>query len=150
MSYARAAEDLVGMDDAAAAEAQREMAAEPSADALVAATLERLRAFRAGFPGPVSYRVAPVASRVTLAGPGEAEAAVWYVSVLAAPGRPALEDWRTVRFDLVWERDDWRVAAEEDRPGPRPAPLPRLAPTPPDEFDAALAAFGPAGGGVRP
>jgi len=65
------------------------------------------------------------------------------VAVIEPPDRPAYEDWRVMRYQLIWERDDWHEAAEHDDTGPRPAVLAANQPTPPAEWSAALAGFEP-------
>lgn len=141
LEFVAVAGPLVAMDEAAALEAQRTMAASGAAEALVSSLKSQLAAMRQGFAGPVTYRVAPVATSVAPAGPDEVAVAVWYVGVVTAAGVLPYEDWRTVRYRLIWERDDWRVAAEEDTRGPRPATLPGDEPTDGQELEAALTGF---------
>lgn len=120
---ARSYGDLVGLDEQSAVAAKRAMAASASADRLVAAMRDRLAALRRVWPvGAISYRVAPVAVKVRMDGPGAAEVAVWYVGVIAGNGLPTYEEWVTQSYRLVWERDGWRIADESDSPGPRPDP----------------------------
>lgn len=132
---------LVAMGEDAALDAQRTMATTAAAEGLVASLKAQLTALRQGFTGQVTYRVAPVATRVNPVGTDEVDVAVWYVGVVTAAGISPYEDWRTVRYRLVWERGDWRVAAEADTRGPRPAALPQLEPTPTAELEAALSGF---------
>lgn len=141
LEFVAGAGALMAMDEAAALEAQRTMAASDAAETLVRSLKSQLDALRQGFPGPVSYRVAPVATRVDAAGSDEVAVTVWYVGVVTAAGVSPYEDWRMVRYRLIWERGDWRVAAEEDTRGPRPAALPQVEPTGAAELDAALAGF---------
>lgn len=136
---------LVGMTDGAAAEAQRVMSSTSATD-LVEDLLQKLAALRGGFPGGrVGYRIGPVASRVTLSDPDRATAEVWYVSVVSPPKLPPYEEWRTVRYDLVWEQADWREEAETSVAGPRPVTLPGASPSGPGQMDAALVGFGQIG-----
>jgi hypothetical protein len=90
--------------------------------------------------GAITYRVAPLAVRVRMAGPDAASAEVWYVGVVAGRGIPTYEEWVTQSFKMVWERDDWRIAAESDAPGPRPDPG-RQSPATAAELDSRLAGF---------
>lgn len=139
--YARSYGDLVALDEQSAVAAKRAMAASASADRLVAAMRERLAALRRVWPvGAISYRVAPVAVRVRMHGPGAADAAVWYVGVIAGQGLPTYEEWVTQSYRLVWERDDWRIAEESESAGPRPEPG-RQAPASASELEARLAGF---------
>ena len=133
---------LVAMDEAAAVQAQRAMATRAAAEGLVGHLRRQLGELRAGFgPGPLGWWVAPLATRVAEVGPDQASVAVWYVSVVAPPGLVAYQDWRLVRYRLAWEGGRWRVAAEEDGPGPRPLALARPEPTAPGALTAALAGF---------
>ena len=50
------------------------------------------------------------------------------------------EEWVTQSFKLLWERDDWRLAAESDAPGPRPDPG-RQSPATAAELDSRLVGF---------
>lgn len=137
-----ASEAVLAMDESAAVAAQRVMATSAAADSLAAQLRSQLAAFRDGFgPGPVGYRVAPVADRVTAADADDVAVDVWYVAVIEPPDRPAYEDWRTMRYQLVWERGDWREAAEHDDPGPRPTPLSPAAAVSPADWAAGLAGF---------
>ena len=121
--------------------AKRAMASSASADQLVAAMTSKLATLRKVWPvGAITYRVAPLAVRVRMDGPDAASADVWYVGVVAGRGIPTYEEWVTQSFTLVWERDDWRIAAESDAPGPRPDPG-RQSPATPAELDARLAGF---------
>ena len=136
-----ASEAVLAMDESAAVAAQRAMASSAAADSLAAQLRSQLAAFRDGFgPGPVGYRLAPVADRITAADADDVGVDVWYVAVIEPPDRPAYEDWRTMRYQLVWQRGDWREAAEHDDPGPRPAAL-----SPADAVSAADWAAGLAG-----
>ena len=143
VNFARLNESLVHMSAEAAARAWRAMAAESAADDLVADVSARLAGLRERWPvGALSYRVAPVAVRVDEVEPNEMEVAVWYVGVVAGAGLPTYEEWVTDTYRLVWERDDWRVAAFADAPGPRPDPGSQPVDTPP-ELEARLAGFRP-------
>ena len=140
-AFARAYGTLVALDQAGAVAAKRAMASTASADQLVAAMTAKLATLRKVWPvGAISYRVAPLAVRVRMDSPDAASADVWYVGVVAGRGIPTYEEWVTQSFRLVWERDDWRIAAESDAPGPRPDPG-RQSPATPAELDARLAGF---------
>ena len=122
-AYVRALGVLVSMDAPAAAAAQRTMASQGAAESLVADTLAKLAMLHERWPPrTVAYRVAPLAVRVVEEGAGLVRAEVWYVGVFSAPDLPTYEEWVTEDYRLLWERDDWRVAAHTSRPGPRPDP----------------------------
>ena len=140
-AFAQTYATLVALDQAGAVAAKRAMASSASADQLVAAMTSKLATLRKVWPvGAITYRVAPLAVRVRMDGPDAASADVWYVGVVAGRGIPTYEEWVTQSFTLVWERDDWRIAAESDAPGPRPDPG-RQSPATPAELDARLAGF---------
>ena len=138
----------VNMDEAAAIAAQRQMATSGAAEAMTVDLRSRLAAMHDGFgPGPIGYRVAPLAVRTDQADADHVDVAVWYVAVVEPRAGSAYADWRIVRYQLVWERSDWREAAEHDEPGPRPIPMTVTEPTPPAAWAAQLEGFNPVGGG---
>lgn len=140
-TFAEAYGTLVALDEAGALAAKRAMASTAAAPQLVAAMQSKLATLRQVWPvGAISYRVAPLAVRVRMDGADAATADVWYVGVVAGRGIATYEEWVTQSFKLVWERDDWRIAAESDVPGPRPAPG-RQSPATPAELDSRLAGF---------
>ena len=123
VSFTRLNQALVQMDEPAAAAAWRAMSAEASAEALVAEVRSRLGEIRRTWPaGTLSYRVAPLATRAVEEGPDNVTVEVWYVGVVAGRNLATYEEWVTDTYRLVWEREDWRVAAFADAPGPRPDP----------------------------
>jgi hypothetical protein len=139
--YAEAYGTLVAVDHAAAVAAKRAMASTATADQLVAAMESRLGPLRQTWPvGAITYRVAPLAVRVRMDGPDTAGAEVWYVGLIGGRGLPTYEEWITQSFTLVWERDDWRISAESDSPGPRPDPG-RQSPASAAELEARLVGF---------
>lgn len=140
-AFAEAYGTLVALDEAGAVAAKRAMASAGAAPELVAAMQAKLATLRKVWPvGAISYRVAPLLVRVRMHGADVATADVWYVAVVAGRGIPTYEEWVTQSFKLVWDRDDWRIAAESDAPGPRPDPG-RQSPATPAELDARLAGF---------
>jgi hypothetical protein len=140
-NFAKAYGTLVALDEAGAVAAKRAMASTAAAPELVAAMQSKLATLRQVWPvGAITYRVAPLAVRVRMEGADAATAEVWYVGVVAGRGIPTYEEWVTQSFKLVWERDDWRIAAESDAPGPRPDPG-RQSPATAAELDTRLAGF---------
>lgn len=141
VNFARLNEALVQMSESAATAAWRAMASTSSAKALVEDFSARLGLLRSRWPaGSLTYRVAPLAVRVSEATPADMRVDVWYVGVVAGASLPTYEEWITETYRLVWERDDWRVAEFSDAPGPRPSPG-NQAPASPAEIDARLADF---------
>ena len=123
VSFTRLNQALVHMDEAAVVAAWRAMSADSAAEALVADIRSRLGEIRRTWPvGTLSYRVAPLAARAVEEGPDHITVDVWYVGVVAGRNLPTYEEWVTDTYRLVWEREDWRVAAFADAPGPRPEP----------------------------
>lgn len=142
LAYLAAGPSIAAMDENDAVAAQRAMASATAADDLATSLRDQRAALVEGFgPGPLRWWVAPLATSVAGRGPDAAEVSIWYVSVVAPPGRPPYEDWRLARTGLVWEAGTWRVASEHDGPGPRPGVLARPEPSSPAELTGALAGF---------
>ncbi len=124
-------------DDLAAA--QRDVAADATREQQVTANLAALGRFRASLPDAAfTYRVAVLAVGTTVHSSDAIEVVVWRVGVIAIAGRGAAQSWATVTYELVWERDAWRILTEASVPGPVPVAPP---PSPPSETDARLAAY---------
>ncbi len=121
---------------------QRQIASIAGADALV----ERLRAgrrdlARLGARRTMRFWVAPLATRLESIDAGRAEVSVWYVGVFQVPGLRTTQQWRTVTYRLVWERDSWRTDDEVGVNGPEPQRLYGAVPAGVDELDTHLARF---------
>jgi len=124
-SYVTTGQGLFDMDPLAAEQAIRQMAAESTADQQVSSTLADLRSVRdvlRSGTGPISYRQACLAARVERFAIDEARVSIWNVGVLSREGVASPQaGWQISVFDLVWERDDWRIRTEIVTPGPAPA-----------------------------
>lgn len=143
VNFARLNEVLVLMSDSDAATARRAMASESVADALAQRIVAELGKFRDAWPvGELTYRVAPLAVRVGDAGPEAVRVDVWFVGVVAGRNLAPYEEWITESYRLVWERNDWRVAALSQTSGPRPDPG-HQEPASAAELDALLVGFEP-------
>lgn len=143
VNFARLNEVLVLMSDSDAATARRAMASESVAHALAQRIVAELGKFRDAWPvGELTYRVAPLAVRVGDADPEAVRVDVWFVGVVAGRNLVAYEEWITESYRLVWERDDWRVAALSQTSGPRPDPG-QQEPASAAEIDAHLVGFEP-------
>jgi len=144
-SYVTTGQALLDMDPLAAEEAIRQMAATATADEQVADMLAKLRAARdelAEGTGPIVYRQAAIAWRVDSFSPDRASAAIWNVGVLTRDGvAPPQAGWAISAFDLVWERDDWKVERETITPGPAPILDNSAAPATAAQLTAALRGF---------
>lgn len=139
--FAQAYGVLVALDDAGAEAARRAMVSAKTTDALVADMATKLAALRETWPvGAITYQVAPLAVRVRMDGPDAANADVWYVGVVSGVRIATYEEWVTQSYRLVWERGDWRMAAEAESPGPRPDPGKGTRSTP-AELSSRLAGF---------
>lgn len=140
---------LIDLDPLSAEEAVRQMAAEATADRQVAQTLaelERLRDVLRDGTGRITIRQSAVAAHVELFEAGRARVAVWNVSVLTREGIAAPQaGWRISTFDLIWERSDWRIAAETINPGPAPLLDDSVAPATSAQLVSALEGFTPVG-----
>jgi hypothetical protein len=129
--------------------AVRAMAAEDSAAALLADTMSRLEAARsalAGSDAPIDYHQAVLSVRVDGYSPERARVSVWSVGVLSREGvAPPQAGWSISTFDLVWERGDWKIAAESIVPGPAPITNAAAPPATSAQLRQRLAGFAPYG-----
>jgi hypothetical protein len=136
---------LVDLDALSVEDAVRSMAASASADRQVADTQNQLRRTRdalASGEGPIVFHQAVVAYRVEAFDPDRARVAVWNVGVLTRDGvAPPQAGWAISTFDLVWERDDWRIWSETVVPGPAPVLNDSTAPATPAQFVQSLDGF---------
>lgn len=143
---------LLDVDPLTAEGIIRESASDAAADDLVATTLDGLREVRsvlAEGTGPVSYRQAALAWRVESLTTTAARVAVWNVGVLSREGvAPPQAGWSIITVELVWERDEWRVASETVVPGPAPVLDDSTAPATSAQLDAALDGFTSMGDGL--
>jgi hypothetical protein len=139
---------LVAMSDEAASAAKRVIASSSAADALVADVVAKLDTLRQGYPGGTTlFRIGVLATRVAPSGPDRVRIEIWHVGVVSPPVGLPYEDWATQRYELVWERGDWRDAGEASTAGPRPLPEPQVSPSGPGQLEASLAGFAPVGVG---
>ena len=123
-AYVCTGQALIDMDPLAAEDAIREMAATATADGQVREQLNKLdlarRALAKG-AGPIVFRQSPISWRVGGFTADRAQVSIWSVSVLSRDGvAPPQASWSTSTFDLLWERDDWRIWRETITPGPAP------------------------------
>ena len=141
-AYLRLAEAIVFLDDAEAAKLQREASSKAAADGLVAELHRRLDVLRRSFPeGTPAFRVAPLAVRAAWRGADRVDTEIWYVGVVVPRQSVAYEEWRTSRYQFVWERGAWRIEAESSEPGPRPSSQAQPVPVSGPALAALLARF---------
>ncbi len=141
LAFVKLSERYVALDEPAALAVQRAVASTAAADDLAAEVHAKLARLRAAWPtGSLTYRVAPLAVRVTPAGAEAYTGDVWYVGVVDGAHLRTYEEWVTESYRLVWERGDWRMASRTTTPGPRPEASPSPA-VPTAQMDALLAGF---------
>ena len=142
IAYLRLAEAIVSLDDAEAARLQREASSSTAADGLVAELRRRLDALRRSFPeGTPAFRVAPLAVRAAWRDADRVETEIWYVGVVIPRQSVAYEEWRTSRYQFIWQRGAWRIEAESSEPGPRPSSQAQPVPVSGPALAALLAKF---------
>lgn len=125
VSFVTTGQALIDMNPLAVEAAVRQMASEATADLQVVAVLGDLRRLRdtlSGGTGPITFRQAAVAARLGQFESGRAQVDVWNVGVLSRDGIAAPQaGWQVSKFDLVWERGDWRIDTETINSGPAPS-----------------------------
>lgn len=142
VGFARYSETAVGAPEATVLAAEAVMAADASRARLLADATAKLRALYAVHPADrLTYRLAVLATRTTIHSADAVRVELWQLSVLTAPGIPTRQDWSTVTYELVWERNDWRVLTEAELPGPYPATWPQAMPSSAGELEARLTGF---------
>ena len=144
-SFVTTGQALLDMDAFAAEQAVRQMAAAGAADGQVRETIAKLAAVRSALAaggGPIVFRQASIAARVDVWSPDRTRVAVWNVGVLSRAGvAPPQAGWAISVFELVWERDDWKVWSETITPGPAPIPDASAAPATSEQLASALNGF---------
>jgi hypothetical protein len=144
-SYVTTGQALLDMDPLAAEDAIRQMATTATADQQASDMLAKLRAARdalADGTGRIVYRQAAIAWRVESFNAERASVAIWNVGVLTRAGvAPPQAGWATSRFELVWERGDWKVDRETITPGPAPILDNSAAPATAAQLTASLDGF---------
>jgi len=149
-SFVCTGQALFDMDPLDAEQAIRQTSAASTANHQVADTLAKLQTARsqlAGGTGSTVYRQAVVARRIDSFTPERATVALWDVGVLTRDGAaPPQAGWATSRFELVWERDDWKILDETISAGPAPILDNTTAPATSDQFVTALTGVADFGG----
>lgn len=138
LTFLRMTEDApqLGVDGAAAA--QRSVSSQRSAARLAERTATTLRDLLAAYPS-LRLHVAPLAWRAAADGDGWS-IEVWYAEAIVL-GDVVIDDWRTVTYTLVWEREQWVIDDIASVRGPVPARSALVVPSSPAQFSAALAGF---------
>lgn len=144
-SFVTTGQAMLDMDPLSVEDAVRQMAATATTDEQVTEFLAKLRAARdalAEGTGPIIYRQAAIAWRMDSFSPDRARVAIWNVGVLTRNGvAPPQAGWAISAFELVWERDDWKVEQETITPGPAPILDNSAAPATAAQLAASLRGF---------
>ncbi len=150
-AFVRTGQALLDMDPLAAEKAVRQMASAVTAEEQVTRVLDQLAEARlalANGSGPITFRQGAIAWQLDSYNPDRARVAIWHVGVLAREGTvPPQAGWATSTFELVWERDDWKIARESVVPGPAPILDDSAAPATVAVLEAALDGFASFGSG---
>jgi len=145
VGYLRSAELVPELDPAEIAELQASFATAAATDRL--ATSARQAADRmqtlAGV-GEWELLITPLEARAFTNGDTWV-VDIWYVAVTHRHGESVTASWRTVTYDLAWERDAWRIANLESADGPTPATASRANTTTIDGFENATIGFSTTG-----
>ncbi len=138
LTFLRLTEDApqLGVDGAAAV--QRSVTSQRSAARLAERTATTLRDLLAAYPS-LRLHVAPLAWRAVAESDGW-KVEVWYAEAIVL-GDVVIDDWRTVTYTLVWERQQWVIDDIGSVRGPVPARSALVVPSSPAQFSAALAGF---------
>ena len=147
VAYVLSGQRLLELAPTQLAAAVRSMAATGSADAQIKDAEQQLRALRdvlAAGTGATRYLQAALASRVDAFTSERARVSVWSVGVLSRAGvaQPQAA-WTMSTFELVWERDDWKIWNETITAGPAPQLNAGAKPTTAEQLDLALNGFTP-------
>jgi hypothetical protein len=146
-NYVLTGQVLLGLAPTEVPGAVRVFAAAASVDTQVSDAQEQLRHLRGVLvdgSGPIRYVQAVLATRVDAYSPQRARVSVWSVGVLARAGAaPPQAGWTVSTFELVWERQDWKVWSETITPGPAPLLNGAVKPAGNEEFDRSLNGFVP-------
>ncbi len=76
------------------------------------------------------------------------EVSIWYAGVIAIGTDSTFDNWRTVTYSLVWERDTWPIEDSVSIVGPVPSRSAGLTVTPPAALVSTLGLFDD--GGLTP
>ena len=91
-------------------------------------------------PQGVQVWVAPMEARSIAIGDGF-EVSIWYAEVVALGTDSTFDNWRTVTYSLVWERNTWLIDDSVSIVGPVPSRSTGLSATPPAFLVSTLSLF---------
>jgi hypothetical protein len=144
-SYVRDAQRLFDLPADDRTIALRGIASRAATAAFVAQSQAELAEFdgiAARGQGNLTWDVAVLATRTDAYTSQRAQVSIWRVGILSIGGLTApIAEWATVVYELVWERDDWRIWSETQTAGPTPAGHPDEPPSTPEQLQTALAGF---------
>ncbi|GGX48100.1 hypothetical protein [Streptomyces fructofermentans] len=90
-------------------------------------------------------RAMPVGTKIRAYSATSAKVSVWYMGLIGMSGTastdPVRSTWKTWTFDLRWDDNDWKVAADSQVDGPAPVPGDDKAATS-DEISKAVEEYG--------
>jgi hypothetical protein len=145
LSYATAAQNWLYLSDEQVAESAGAVVLPEVGDLLVGELVDQVRLLRDELvkaSGTVWFVMAPLASRVDTYSSARVVVRVWLVRVLSADGVAVPQSgWQTLRFELVWQGGDWRIADTAEVEGPTPQLETGLQPWSARYLDRELAGF---------
>lgn len=145
-SYTTTGQTLLDLAPTQLPEAVRRYASDDSAPTQIAKLTEDMASLRqllAKGTGRTRYAKSVLASRLDEFTKQRAAVRIWTVGVLWRQGAADPQaDWTTSTYELVWEKDTWKVLTEEIESGPAPAPNGGAPPVTAEELDQMLDGFG--------
>ena len=144
-SYVQIGQHVMKLAPTRVPDAIRMVAAIGTADAQVIEAerqLHQLRDALSDGTGATMYAQAALASRLDSYNVDRARVSVWSVGVISRRGvaRPQA-GWTVSTFELVWERNDWKIWSESISPGPAPTLDNSVAASTSEQLDQALSGF---------
>lgn len=112
-------EDAVALSPAEAAELQRSISTDASADRLAGEVEATLAEVATAAPNGLTVDVAPLLASAREVSDGW-EVSIWYVEVIVYGNELAVEQWTTATYTLVWEDGVWRMTDLVSKVGPVP------------------------------
>ena len=142
--YLEATEEIVHLSPEQAGEVQRSMSTDAAAERLGGEVEEQMTRLVAQSPQGVQVWLAPLEAR-SVEIDGGYEVSIWYAEVVAIGTSATVDNWRTVTYVLMWERDTWLIDDKTSVEGPVPTRSGGLVVTPPSTLISILTQFDDAG-----
>jgi hypothetical protein len=140
VAFLEATEDIVHLTPAEAAEAQRAISTTSAGERLASEVEQQMTDLRERTPQGVEVWIAPMNARSRESLDGYS-VSVWYAEVVAVGTAIAVDNWRTVTYSLVWERNTWLIDEQTSIEGPVPSRAGGLTVTPPSTLLSILSDF---------